>query len=123
VHWAEGGGGHKTQCEALQAATARCDSLGSAAVELHSGSAGAPSTPCIAAAGHDAAVEASGAAAGRVPREEEVTSRMADEPPTPPVYTLPPDVLAIVFGFVDVKTLLLSVHAVCRSWRGVTAMM
>jgi len=58
-----------------------------------------------------------------VPREEEVTSRMADEPPTPPVYTLPPDVLAIVFGFVDVKTLLLSVHAVCRSWRRVMAMM
>ena len=52
-----------------------------------------------------------------------MTSRMADEPPTPPVYTLPPDVLAIVFGFVDVKTLLLSVHAVCRSWRGMMAMM
>jgi hypothetical protein len=33
------------------------------------------------------------------------------------VHTLPADVLVIIFAFVDVKTLLLSVHAVCRSWR------
>jgi hypothetical protein len=68
-------------------------------------------------------VDGSGAAAERVPQEGEVTGRAADEPPTSLVHTLPPDVLAIVFGFVDGKTLLLSVHAVCRSWRGVMAMM
>jgi hypothetical protein len=126
VHWAEGGGGggHKTQCEALQAATsAKGASLGPAAVEMHSGSVDTPSTTRVAAAGLGALVDASGAAAERVPQEGEVTGRTADEPPTSPVHTLPPDVLAIVFGFVDAKTLLLSVHGVCRSWRGVMSMM
>jgi hypothetical protein len=59
----------------------------------------------------------------RVPQGGEVTRRTADKAPTSPVHTLPPDVLAIVFGFVDVKTLLLSVHRVCRSWRVAMAIM
>jgi hypothetical protein len=67
-------------------------------------------------------IDVSGAGAERVPQEGEVTRR-TDKPPTSPVHTLPPDVLAIVFGFVDAKTLLLSVHGVCRSWREVMAMM
>jgi hypothetical protein len=130
VHWAEGGGGgHKTQCEALQGATsAKGASLDPAAVETHSGSVDAPCTTRVTAAGLGAVVDASGTAAERVPQEGEVSSRTrfgrtADKPPTSPVHTLPPDVLAIVFGFVDAKTLLLSVHGVCRSWRGVMSMM
>jgi hypothetical protein len=124
VHWAEGGcGGHTTQCEALQVATAKGASLGPAAVEMHSGSVETASTTRVTAAGLGAVVGASGAGAERVPPEGEVTGRAADEPPTSPVHMLPPDVLAIVFGFVDAKTLLLSVHAVCRSWRGVMPMM
>jgi hypothetical protein len=125
VHRAEGGcGGHTTQREALQAATsAKGASLGPAAVEMHSGSVETASTTRVTAEGHDAVVDASGAAAERVPQEGEVTGNIADEPSISPVHTLPPDVLAIVFGFVDGKTLLLSVHSVCRSWRGVMAMM
>lgn len=90
---------------------------------MHSGSVDTPSTTRIAAAGHEAVVHGSGAAAERVPQEGEVTGRTADEPSISPVHTLPPDVLAIVFGFVDAETLLLSVHSVCRSWRGVMAVM
>jgi hypothetical protein len=90
---------------------------------MHSGSVETASTTRVTAEGHDAVVDGSGAAAERVPPEGEVMGRAADEPPTSPVHMLPSDVLAIVFGFVDAKTLLLSVHGVCRSWRGVMSMM
>jgi hypothetical protein len=109
------GGGHKTQCEALQAA------LGHVAVEKQSGSVGTPGSTRVTAAGVCAVVDASGAAAGHVP-EGIVADRTAHKP-THAVHTLPSEVLAIVFGFVDVKTLLLSVHAVCRSWKEAMSMM